>query len=170
MVAEFGYVTEVRILKTQLTLVLLHESVRLQTYQIAIGAGGFNDKELRGDMKTPEGEFYITEKMRLQDSYFLGSRWMQISYPNIEDAERGYRDGLIGRAQYDQIVEAIDHFETPPQDTALGGGIGIHGGSGNNPETRGDFWTQGCVGMHDADVNQVFECVFPQRTRVVIEH
>jgi quinoprotein glucose dehydrogenase len=41
-----------------------------------------------------------------------------VSYPN---AERGLRDGLITRRQYDQIVEAIRRRVAPPQHTPLGG-------------------------------------------------
>lgn len=67
---------------------------------------------------------------------------MRLSYPNAEDAQRGFRDGLIGESERDAIVAAIADTETPPRDTDLGSGIGIHIG-GHEPPT----WTDGCVGL-----------------------
>jgi len=41
---------------------------------------------------------------RARSNYYLS---LGISYPNLEDAARGLRDGLITQAQHDQIVAAI---------------------------------------------------------------
>lgn len=174
-VVPYGAVTTVLIRKTRLTLTLLHNDTPLHTYPVAIGAGGFADKVCRGDRKTPEGEFYITEKLVLDPNHsvpnrYLGSRWMRLSYPNIEDAERGYNSGLITLIERDQIIDAVLHRQTPPQDTALGGGIGIHGGSGNNSDTQGSFWTHGCIGMNDADVAELFALVQLRSTPILIMH
>lgn len=170
MVNEFGGVTEARVVKTRLTLTLYHDARPLKSYHIAIGRGGLGDKERQGDKKTPEGEFYITEKLVLHNNHYLGSRWMRISYPNIEDAERGYKEGLISLSERDLIIHAINHRLPPPQHTALGGGIGIHGGTGNYADTHGDFWTDGCIGLTDPDVGEIYDFIYLGRTRIVIEH
>lgn len=170
LVAEYGNVTEIRIVKTALTLTLYHEATPLKSYHIAIGEGGFADKERQSDRLTPEGEFYITEKSIQKNHYYLGSRWMELSYPNKEDADRGYATGLINRKTRDKIYTAIDRFQIPPQNTALGGGIGIHGGTGNNAETQGDFWTYGCIGLTDNEVNEIYDYVFSKTTKVTIIH
>lgn len=159
---------EIRVNKSQHTLSLYKENILFKTYRVATGEGGPGDKQVEGDRKTPEGTFYITEKTVLSPpDYYLGTRWMRLSYPNCEDAERGLRDGLIDHRTYDEIVYAIDHGLTPPQQTPLGGGIGIHGGTGNNQETQGDHWTYGCLGLKDQDVNEIFDLVMVS-TRVII--
>jgi murein L,D-transpeptidase YafK len=168
--ARIGDVTEIRVNKTSLTLTLFHKKTPLKTYHVAIGEAGFADKVKQGDKATPEGTFYITEKSILNNDYFLGTRWMRVSYPNIEDAWRGYNTGLITRETRDAIINAINNGETPPQNTALGGGVGIHGGSGNNAETQGDFWTYGCIGLKDSDVNEIYPLITIKNTKLVIEH
>ena len=169
-VAQWGYVTELRIIKTRFTLTVLHRGSPLKSYRVALGQGGFGDKIREGDRKTPEGEFFITEKLMLNNHHFLGSCWMRLSYPNIEHAERGYRAGLISWPERERIIEAIRRWQTPPQNTALGGGIGIHGGSGTSEGTQGDFWTHGCVALTDADAMEVHKWVEVRRTKVAIVH
>ena len=170
IVASVGDATEIKVDKTSLTLTLFHDTTPLKSYHIALGEGGFGDKVRQGDKLPPEGTFYLTEKSVLNNDYYLGSRWMEISYPNHEDANRGYASGLISQIQRDKIINAISRFETPLQNTALGGGIGIHGGSGNNSETQGDFWTYGCIGLKDSDVNEIYNFVALKTTKLVIEH
>ena len=63
-----------------------------------------------------------------------------LSYPNIEDAERGLSTGLITQEQYQAIVDANKAGVTPPWDTPLGGAIEIHG-------NQGDRGTAGCIAM-----------------------
>jgi len=86
----------------------------------------------------------------------LGSRWMLLSYPNLEAAERGLNSGLIDEKTYNKVKSANLDKRTPPQDTILGSAIGIHGGAKEN--LRKD-WTAGCVGMYDKDVEEIFEFV-----------
>lgn len=131
----------------------------LKQYHVAIGEGGLADKEKAGDKKTPEGRFYIGEPSVLSpvDKY-LGSRWMRVSYPNVEDAERGLKAGIIDRATHDEIVKAINNGQIPPQRTALGGGIGIHGGTGQG-ENQGDYWTWGCIGLQNSDIEDFFDYI-----------
>ncbi len=81
----------------------------VKSYRIALGWGG-GDKEREGDGRTPEGEFYICVK-NPNSRFYLS---LGLSYPNIEDAERGLRDGLIDRDQYEEIVSAIRRDITPP--------------------------------------------------------
>ena len=76
-----------------------------------------------------------------------------LSYPNVEDAERGLRDGLISRAQHDAIVKAIKRKPTPPQNTTLGGDIYIHGNGASSD------WTWGCVALENEDIRELFDAV-----------
>lgn len=88
----------------------------------------------QGDRRTPEGEFYIFTKND-KSAFYLS---LGVSYPNIEDAERGLRDGMITRGQHDAIVRATRNKRTPPQNTRLGGTIYIHGNGASSD------WTWGC--------------------------
>jgi murein L,D-transpeptidase YafK len=117
------------------------------------------DKTREGDMATPEGKFYICYKNpRSRYTRFLG-----ISYPNLEDARRGLRRGLITRGQFDRIRRAIEHRKCPPWKTALGGEVGLHG------RTTHSGWTHGCITMDNAHILKLSR-MLPLGTPVEIFH
>lgn len=76
-----------------------------------------------------------------------------VSYPNVEDAQRGLRDGLITKAQYDAIVDAQRRKAAPPQYTKLGGLIYIH------EHGAGSDWTLGCVALENEHMKELFDSV-----------
>lgn len=130
----------------------------VREYRVGLGFNPTGDKQVQGDGRTPEGEFYVCVK-NAKSKYYLS---LGLSYPNAEDAERGVRDRLITRSQYNQIIRALSRRQTPPQGTRLGGEIYIHGnGSGSD-------WTWGCVALDDADMKELFNAVVVG-TPVVIE-
>lgn len=143
--------TEPRIVifKSKRQLDLYSNGAVVRTYRVGLGLNPVNDKEREGDRSTPEGEFYIFTK-NPKSAYYLS---LGISYPNIEDAERGLRAGLITRVQHDQIVRAIKRKAAPPQYTALGGLIYIHGNG------AGSDWTWGCVALENEDVKELYDAV-----------
>lgn len=143
--------------KSDHTLTVMLDGQPVKTYHAEFGDGGMDDKKVSGDHKTPEGTFYISEKSVLSPAdKYLGSRWMRLSYPNIEDAQRGLDSGLIDKVTYQEIITAFNQKKTPPQRTALGGGVGIHGGS--VPEL-GSNWTWGCVGLSNKDVEEIYDYI-----------
>jgi murein L,D-transpeptidase YafK len=121
----------------------------LRTYRVGLGFNPVADKQREGDGATPEGDFYIFVK-NSKSAYSLS---LGISYPNAEDAERGFRDGLINKKQRDQILEAIKRKTAPPQFTPLGGLIYIHGNG------AGKDWTWGCVALENADIKELYDSV-----------
>ena len=104
---------------------------------------------MTGDGKTPEGEFYVFAK-NARSKFYLS---LGLSYPNIKAAERGLKDEIISREEYDAILEAIKEKRTPPQKTALGGEIYIHGGG---IETD---WTKGCIALRNGEMKEIFELI-----------
>lgn len=152
--------------KSDHTLSLVYNGAKLKSYHVEIGGGGLADKEVEGDLKTPEGTFFVTNKkvMGPPDKY-LGSRWLGVSYPNAEDADRGLTQGLIEKQTFDDIMSAFNNGENPPQDSALGGNIGIHGGS---TESLGNDWTWGCVGLTNSDIEEFFDYI-AVGTPIIIE-
>jgi lipoprotein-anchoring transpeptidase ErfK/SrfK len=152
--------------KSRQVLDIYYQNQKWGSYHVELGDGGPGDKQKAGDHKTPEGTFYITEKSVLNPAdEYLGTRWMRLSYPNAEDAERGLEQGLIGSEEYKEIVTANRQKQTPPQYTALGGGVGIHGG--DKPEFNPN-WTWGCVGLTDRNIEEFFNNI-PVGTTVLIQ-
>lgn len=121
----------------------MENQVTLNRYSAAIGTwpaklgrqSATGDKVQQGDEITPSGKFYVC-LMNDQSQYY---RALGLSYPNIEDAERGLKDGLINQEQYQAIVDANKAGEKPPWDTPLGGAIEIHGEQGGG--------TAGCIAV-----------------------
>lgn len=137
------------IFKSKRQLELYSDGGVVRTYRVGLGLNPVDDKQKEGDRATPEGEFYIFTK-NPKSAYYLS---LGISYPNIEDAERGLREGLITRVQHDQIVKAIKKKIAPPQYTALGGLIYIHGNGAASD------WTWGCVALENEDIKELYESV-----------
>jgi len=108
---------QIVIIKSKRQLMLYSENKLVRTYDVGLGFNPVPDKVKEGDGATPEGEFYIFTKNE-RSSYYLS---LGISYPNIEDAQRGLRDQLISEEQYNQIVNANRSRGIPPQNTPLGG-------------------------------------------------
>jgi len=146
------------VLKSKRRLELYSDGALVRVYKIGLGLNPVPDKQREGDRATPEGEFYVFTKNN-KSAFYLS---LGISYPNVEDAQRGLRDGLISRAQHDAIVKAFKRKATPPQNTALGGDIYIHGNGANSD------WTWGCVALENEDVKELFNAV-PVGTPVTIK-
>jgi murein L,D-transpeptidase YafK len=125
---------------------------------VGLGRDPEGDKIRQGDGRTPEGSFYVCVK-NPDSNYYLS---LGLSYPNKEHAERGLRNELITRAQYDQIMNAIKAKARPPWDTMLGGEVFIHGRGSNSD------WTLGCVALEDDDMKELFDAI-PKGTPVFIE-
>jgi murein L,D-transpeptidase YafK len=144
--------------KSERRLQLYSEGTLVRTFKVGLGLNPVPDKVRQGDRATPEGEFYVFTKND-KSAFYLS---LGISYPNVEDAERGLRDHLISRAQHDAIVRAIKRKATPPQNTALGGDIYIHGNGASSD------WTWGCVALENEDIKELFDAV-PVGTSVTIK-
>jgi murein L,D-transpeptidase YafK len=144
--------------KSQRQLLLFSADKLVRTYRIGLGLSPAGDKVRQGDRRTPEGEFYIFTKND-QSAFYLS---LGISYPNAAHAERGLRDGLITKAQYESIMRALRAKKTPPQNTRLGGDIYIHGNGAQSD------WTWGCAALENADMLELFKAV-PVGTPVTIE-
>jgi len=150
-------VPRIVIRKEKRTLEAYDGDVLKKTYAIALGFAPSGDKEVEGDGKTPEGEFYVFTK-NLQSKFHLS---IGISYPAKDDAQRGFEKSLISKAERDAIISAIDAKKMPPQKTKLGGEIYLHGGGTDRD------WTWGCVALKNEDIEELFAAV-PVGTKVII--
>ncbi|HEY8459469.1 MAG TPA: L,D-transpeptidase family protein [Blastocatellia bacterium] len=134
-----------------------------KTYRIALGNNPTGPKRRQGDGATPEGDYYITHK-NPRSNFYLS---LGVSYPNVIDANRGLKEGLITKAQHQAIVSAINAKAKPPQNTKLGGDIFIHGGGTGKLFGLIRDWTLGCVALENDEIKELFEMI-PVKTSVKI--
>jgi murein L,D-transpeptidase YafK len=134
-----------------------------KTYQIALGNNPTGSKRKQGDGATPEGDYYITHKNG-RSKFYLS---LGVSYPNITDADKGLKEGLITKAERQAIVSAIRAGTKPPQNTRLGGDIFIHGGGTGKLFGLVRDWTLGCVALENDEIKELFEMI-PVKTPVKI--
>lgn len=125
----------------------------LQSYDsLSLGRGGTTRDKMQGDEKTPLGEYHVS-RISYDSRFYL---FIGLDYPSYEQAERAFKAGIIGKKQYSMIRYSLSHKQEPPQQTALGGYIGIHGvGNGDKQIHETINWTNGCVALTNAQVDDL---------------
>jgi len=128
-------------------------------YRISLGKSPRGPKRHRGDNRTPEGEYFISEKRK--NSIF--HRFLALSYPNLQDANRALAAHLITIQQWVDIWYALQHKMTPPANTPLGGRIGIHGQGKLDKRLQAVLseidWTNGCIAVTNAEIEELYRLV-----------
>lgn len=133
-------------------------------HNIAIGRNGSDFQHREGDGRTPLGVFRVA--WINPDSHF--HLFFGLDYPSENDAEEAFRGKLIDYDTYSAIRKAHALGELPPQDTALGGYIGIHGlGSASRFVHERTNWTRGCIALTNEQIDQLARWV-TLGTQVVI--
>lgn len=159
---------QLEISKSEKELVVKKGDVTVKRFDIALGKGGKGAKLRIGDKKTPIGVYKITDfKADSKFHYF-----MQIDYPNLLDAWYGYKNRIITAREFKQIAFAFKDRQRPPQNTGLGGYIGIHG-LGDSTRERLKIhetfnWTEGCIALKNNEINALRQYV-SIGTRVTIK-
>jgi murein L,D-transpeptidase YafK len=116
---------------------------------VALGREPVGAKRQAGDSRTPEGVYHLRSSG--WDSRF--HLFLIIDYPSREDAAAGLRAGLISPNTFGEILDAHDREVLPPQNTALGGIVGLHGeGARWSGDSEHLNWTNGCIAMSDAQI------------------
>ena len=132
-------------------LELWRDKRRVYSFVVSTGRGGDGDKTVRGDCRTPVGEFYVTRKIPDSFAYLA----LNLSYPNTEDAARGASAGLISGGELRNIAAQERARKMTDGDTALGGAIQIHGCRAfSGPDA-----SRGCVEMLSQDMEIVYNCM-----------
>lgn len=131
---------------------------------IAFGSSGSGIKEKRGDNITPVGKFnigWITKKTRFK--LFIG-----LNYPSLDYANRGLSRGIIKQKEFDKIRLSLEEGKIPPQNTALGGLIGIHGlGKSNLKIHQLVNWTNGCIALDNKQIEKLKSLIYLGMTVII---
>lgn len=113
-------------------------------WRIGLGWDPVFDKMIEGDGRTPEGLFRTSDKPW---SSFYGA--ITVHYPDERHADQALTAKHINKRTHDRIVSALKKGILPPQTTALGGNILLHGGG------AGSDWTAGCVALNNTDLDEL---------------
>ena len=129
-------VDKVLVLKSERKLELISRGQPLKSYRISLGKQPNGAKQREGDLRTPEGLYWIDWR-KTSDKYQLS---LHISYPNARD-----------------IANARD------QGVPAGGMIMIHGTPLDEEYPEWFFhtldWTEGCIAMKNSDMREVWQLV-----------
>ena len=141
----------------------------IKKYHIATGKGGKGTKRKRGDSKTPLGVYRISKFSKSNRFYYF----IQLDYPNLIDAWYGFKNEVIDSFDFKRIANAYKKRESPPQDTNLGGQIGIHGIGKTTTKKLAIHeelnWTDGCIALTNDDINDLMKFIKIGTTVVIKE-
>ncbi|TDO16613.1 MULTISPECIES: L,D-transpeptidase family protein [Halomonas] len=131
---------------------------------VSLGRGGAKPQRQRGDRATPLGEFRVNRFNRHSKFHiFIG-----LDYPTPTHARMALEAGVYSQQDFDDYFSYYRRHGYPPQDTVLGGFIGIHGVGEGDPEIHQRFhWTNGCVAVTNAQIERLSSLI-DIGTRVVI--
>ncbi len=150
--------------KLQLTVMKGERSLAVFK-NISIGRNGATALKERGDEKTPLGEFrigWINRKSRYHIFYGF-------TYPSLDGANTAFSNGVINLDTYAAIRSASKNNQVPPQNTVLGGQIGIHGLGHADPGIHHDInWTEGCIALTNEQIDRLGLWI-GEGTRVVVK-
>jgi murein L,D-transpeptidase YafK len=135
---------EIIVVKSERMLHLLRQGDIIKSYWIALGRYPTGPKTKVGDGRTPEGTYWISSR----DANSQFHRSLLLSYPNREDQERARRLGVEPGGQI--MIHAVPKGYGP-----------------TGPGERMIDWTNGCIAVTNADMDEIWARV-PVGTRVVI--
>ena len=125
------------IYKSKRMMQTYHHGKKMKLYMISLGLQPVGAKQFEGDMKTPEGLYYINER----DAISSYHKNLGISYPNQKDSTHAALQGK-----------------------SAGSEIKIHGFPNKHRkiderELMNTDWTLGCIAVTDHEVHELFTWV-----------
>jgi len=132
-----GVIDSIVIYKSKRMMQTYHHGEKMKLYIISLGMAPSGKKEFEGDLKTPEGLYYINER----DAISSYHKNLGISYPNRRDSIRAAVQGK-----------------------SAGSEIKIHGfpnlhRMADERELMNTDWTLGCIAVTDHEIDELFTWV-----------
>jgi murein L,D-transpeptidase YafK len=128
----------VLVIKSERRLYLMKNNKAFASFPISLGSEPVGHKERQGDGRTPEG-LYVLDYKNANSKFYKS---IHISYPNSKDRTKARKLGV-----------------NP------GGDIMIHGQPNGwgwaSPVIQLFHWTDGCIGLSDKDMDEVWTAVAP---------
>ncbi len=124
-------VTRIAVFKEKRKMYLLHHDKVLKSYDIGLGFAPEQHKQIEGDGRTPEGDYFIDRK-NPNSQFYLS---IGMNYPNA--ADRAYARS-IGKSP--------------------GGDIFIHGRP-SIYQNGLDDWTAGCIAVTNKEMRDIYAMV-----------
>ena len=161
--------------KDKYKLYIIEKGKPKKFYEIALSQDPIGGKTKLGDLKIPIGEYKICRKAKGPFDknkwwhIYLGPRWIHINYPNKYDAQIGLDNKIIKKSEYKKIINALNKNSIPPQNTKLGGGIGIHGWTKADWKKNDRNLTWGCISMHNKDIIEFYDWIDINTKIIIIE-
>lgn len=143
----------------ELKLTVMRGETALATFEnIAIGSNGVTRDKRSGDEKTPLGNFRVAE---IRDSQRFVT-FIAFDYPTAGQVYRACGQGDISAADCQRLDAALAAGAPVPQDTALGGFLGIHGTGEGDPAIHEGFnWTNGCIALTNEQLAALLPWIRP---------
>jgi len=137
-------VDKIEVFKSKRKLILYFEGKKVKQYSVSLGENPIGAKQIEGDLKTPEGEYFINGK-NPNSKYYKN---LGISYPNSKDKTKAK---ALGKS--------------------AGGAIKIHGLPNDKP-WLGKLhllrdWTYGCIAVTNKQMEELYR-VINVGTKIVI--
>ena len=123
----------------------------LKSYKVATGSGGKGHKQVEGDKKTPEGEYFVSGK-HASGQFF---KFIGVSYPNAKD-RRAFKKAMKEKKL--------------PAGSRIGSAIGIHGekkGWEGKPHKLIN-WTLGCIAVDNDEIDEIYRAVKPKAKIMIL--
>lgn len=158
-------ILRIEVSKSRRTLSARCEGGGVLAMPVALGREPRGHKLGAGDDRTPEGLYRVSGRARPSRFHVF----IPIDYPSADDARAALEEGRISPREHARILYAATFGLAPPSDTALGGGLGLHGeGRRWQGESARLDWTNGCVALSDPEIEFLARRV-EVGTQVVIE-
>lgn len=146
---------ELLIKRSEKKLIVQKNGKAIRSFHVALGSGGRKPKMESGDRKTPMGKYHVVQ-VRDSERFHM---FIQLDYPSVRDAINALQEQRISKDEYRRILDAHIFGRLPPQNTSLGGAIGIHG-IGVETQDKLEIhqianWTQGCIALRNKEVEQL---------------
>jgi len=126
----------IEVIKHKRIMTLYQNSIPIKSYVIGLGLNPIGKKRFEGDMKTPEGLYFIDAK-NPKSLYYLN---LGISYPNNDDIDYAKHKGK-----------------------QAGGDIKIHGfPNGDESVKPGEAiedWTYGCIAVSNESIEELYKII-----------